>query len=192
MLRCYITDRHQAGGLEALLPLIERALELGVELIQIREKDLPPRELAAFCRRVMVLPNPHQTLVLINERVDVALACGAHGVHLPGGRIAPAELRPILPERFVVGVSCHTREELFRAQQEDADYTFISPVASPLSKQDTRVPLGMEGLRAAVAGLQIPSFALGGITPEAIAACAEAGVPGVAGISLFQRHLLLG
>ncbi len=191
MLRCYITDRHQAGGLEALLKLIERALELGVELIQIREKDLPVRELAAFSHRVMALPNRHQTLVLLNERVDVALAVGAHGVHLPGGCIAPAELRPILPERFVVGVSCHTREELFRAQEEDADYTFISPVASPLSKQDARVPLGMEGLRAAVAGLQIPSFALGGITPEMIAACAEAGVPGVAGISLFQRHLLL-
>lgn len=191
MLRCYITDRHQAGGLEVLFKLIERALELGVELIQIREKDLPVRELAAFSRRVMALSNPHQALVLLNERVDVALAVGAHGVHLPGGRIAPAELRPILPERFVVGVSCHTREELFRAQEEDADYAFISPVASPLSKQDTRVPLGMEGLRAAVAGLQIPSFALGGITPETIAACAEAGVPGVAGISLFQRHLLL-
>ena len=191
MLRCYITDRHQAGGLEALLKLIERALELGVEAIQIREKDLPARELALFTRKVMALPNYAQTRVLVNDRLDVALACGAHGVHLPGGRIAPAELRRILPERFVVGVSCHTREELFRAQEEDADYVFISPVFSPLSKQDTREPLGVEGLRAAIAGLQIPSFALGGITPQTVPVCAGAGVPGIAGISLFQRHLLL-
>lgn len=192
MLRCYITDRHQAGGTEALLALIARALELGVELIQIREKDLSARELSALTRRAMALPNPHRTLVLVNDRIDVALACGAHGVHLPGNRIAPAKLRGILPERFVVGVSCHTREELFRAQEEDADYAFIGPVFRPLSKTDTREPLGLEGLRAAVAGLQIPSFALGGITEETISACAQAGVPGIAGISLFQRNLLLG
>lgn len=192
MLRCYITDRHQAGGTEALLALIARALELGVELIQIREKDLSARELSALTRRAMALPNPHRTLVLVNDRIDVALACGAHGVHLPGNRIAPAKLRGILPERFVVGVSCHTREELFRAQEEDADYAFIGSVFRPLSKTDTREPLGLEGLRAAVAGLQIPSFALGGITEETISACAQAGVPGIAGISLFQRNLLLG
>lgn len=191
MLRCYITDRHQAGGTEALLALIARALELGVELIQIREKDLSARELSALTRRAMALPNPHRTLVLVNDRIDVALACGAHGVHLPGNRIAPAKLRGILPERFVVGVSCHTREELFRAQEEDADYAFIGPVFRPLSKTDTREPLGLEGLRAAVAGLQIPSFALGGITEETISACAQAGAPSIAGISLFQRNLLL-
>lgn len=190
MLRCYITDRHQAGGLEPLFGLVARALELGVELIQIREKDLSARDLAAFTRRVLALPNPHRSLVILNERVDVALACGAHGAHLPGNRIAPAELRPILPERFILGVSCHTREELFRAQKEDADYTFIGPVFHPLSKADSREPLGVEGLRAAAAGLQIPSFALGGITPETMAVCAQAGVPSVAGISLFQRGLL--
>lgn len=192
MLRCYITDRHQAGGLEPLLRLIAAALELGVELIQIREKDLPARELATFTRRVMALPNPHRTLVLVNDRVDVALACGAHGVHLPGNRIAPESLRRMLPERFVIGVSCHSREELFRAQAEDADYVFISPVFQPLSKRDGREPLGIPGLSAAVAGLQIPAFALGGITPEAIPLCAQAGAPGVAGISLFQRDLLRG
>ena len=191
MLRCYITDRHQAGGLESLLPLIARALERGVELIQIREKDLSARELAAFARRVLALPNPHGSLLLLNDRVDVALACGMHGAHLPGNRISPAELRPILPERFVVGVSCHSREELFRAQAEDADYTFIGPVFRPLSKAGSREPLGLEGLRDAAAGLQIPSFALGGITPDTIPLCAQAGVPSVAGISLFQRHLLL-
>lgn len=190
-MRCYITDRQQAGGLDPLLTLIARALALGIELIQIREKDLSPRELAAFTRRVLALPNPHQTLVLVNDRLDVALACGAHGVHLPSGRMAPAALRPILPPRFVVGVSCHSREELFRAMEEDADYAFIGPVFRPLSKDDSRQPLGLEGLRAAVEGLPIPTFALGGITPENMDACAAAGAPSIAGISLFQQRLLL-
>lgn len=190
MLRCYITDRHQAGGLEPLLTLVGRALEAGVELIQIREKDLSPRELAAFLRKVLALPNPGHTKVLVNDRVDVALACGADGVHLPSGRMAPADLRPILPERFIVGVSCHSREECFRAQAEDADYVFISPVFRPLSKEDDRLPMGLEGLSAAVKALQIPSFALGGITRDQMQACVDAGAPGVAGISLFQRELL--
>lgn len=190
MLRCYITERHQAGGVDALLAFIGKALEAGVELIQIREKDLPPRDLAALVRRALALPNPAHSKILVNDRVDVALACGAHGVHLPSGRIAPAALRPILPERFLVGVSCHSREECFRAQAEDADYVLISPVFRPLSKEDDRLPLGLDGLRAAVAGLQIPSFALGGVTLNLIRACEEAGAPGVAGISLFQRELL--
>ena len=191
MLRCYITDRHQAGSAEALLRLVERALSIGVELIQIREKDWKVREIAAFAKAVMALPNPHRTFVLVNDRVDVALACGAHGVHLPSSRIAPAAMRAMLPERFIIGVSCHSREEMWRAQEEDADYVFISPVFAPLSKEDKRPTLGIEGLREAVAGLAIPSFALGGITPETAPLCVEAGAPGVAGISLFQRHWLV-
>jgi thiamine monophosphate synthase len=73
----------------------------------------------------------------------------------------------------------------------DADYVFLSPVFAPLSKSDTRPTLGLDGLRAAVQGFPIPTFALGGITPETMEACQQAGAPGVAGISLFQRYLLL-
>ena len=190
MLRCYITDSHQAGGSDALFTLIARALEIGVELIQIREKEWSPRTLVEFSRRVLALPNPHRSLVVLNERVDVALACGAH-VHLPSNRMAPAKLRGILPHRFLVGVSCHNREEIVRAQEEDADYVFIAPVFRPLSKTDSREPLGVSGLREAVAGIQIPSFALGGISRDTMNECLGAGAPGVAGISLFQQDLLL-
>ncbi len=191
MLRCYITDSHQAGGSDALFTLIARALEIGVELIQIREKEWSPRTLVEFSRRVLALPNPHRSLVVLNERVDVGLACGAHGVHLPSNRMAPAKLRGILPHRFLVGVSCHNREEIVRAQEEDADYVFIAPVFRPLSKTDSREPLGVSGLREAVAGIQIPSFALGGISRDTMNECLGAGAPGVAGISLFQQDLLL-
>jgi thiamine-phosphate pyrophosphorylase len=186
MLRYYITDRHAAGGVAPLLCYIERALQNGVDWIQIREKDLSARELYAFTTQVIELARSYPARILVNARADVALASRAHGVHLPGSSIAPKILRTIVPAAFLIGVSAHTQEEIRIAQSEGADFVVFGPIFPPLSKSPTGPPVGLDGLRDAVRNVTIPVLALGGITPENTAACIEAGAAGIAGISLFQ------
>ena len=152
------------------------------DCVQIRDKELAARELITVVRRAVHTMGR----VLVNSRVDVAIAAGAAGVHLPAGSIAPSVWRRITPEGFLIGVSCHSLEEVVRAEQGGADYVMFGPVFAPLSKTSDLAPRGLEELARVSRAVRIPVLALGGITWENAEACVEAGAAGVAGISMFQ------
>jgi len=189
VIQCYITDRRTlASG--SLIDAITRNLAAGITWIQIREKDLSGRELFELVETVNKLPNPHSSKIIVNTRADVALAAGAAGVHLPSGS-PPARVwqRPGFLVDFLIGVSCHSLEDVRQAEAEGADYVVFGPVFSPLSKIARAEPRGLEGLARAAAAVKIPVLALGGVTSENSDACLSAGAAGIAGITIFQNPL---
>ena len=163
------------------LEVAERAAHNGVEMIQIRAKELSARELSGLVRSALRVARTSR--VLVNTRTDVALACGAHGVHLPSGSIAPEAIRRIAPPGFLIGVSCHSIDELRAAEGEGADFAVYGPVFPSVTK--SLAPIGIEAFREAAASVALPVYALGGVTAENAARCIQAGAAGVAGISLF-------
>ena len=193
---CYITDRHALAP-RPLLPVIVAAIEAGVDLVQIREKDLPTPELVVLveaaldaARRVRPGSVPR---VVVNDRLDVALGTGAAGVHL-GGQSIPAEAaRAALAELgragMCVGVSCHSASDVKAAERAGADYVLLGPIFETASKAGFGPPLGLEGLAQAARGRRIPLLALGGVTLSRVRACLEAGATGVAGITMFQSSI---
>jgi thiamine-phosphate pyrophosphorylase len=150
--------------------------------IQLRAKHLDARQLLD---RYAWLRQHTQAPILINDRLDVCLAAGAQGVHLPSHRIAPQRLRQHFGVHLIIGVSCHDLEEVRRAAGEGASYVYLSPIFWTTSKPGYGPPLGLEALSAAARAVSIPVLALGGITAENEAACLAAGAAGIAGISYF-------
>jgi thiamine-phosphate pyrophosphorylase len=155
-----------------------------VDFIQIREPGLSTRSLAECVKGLVREGGPR---VLVNDRADVAIACGAAGVHLRDRSVSPQLIRRIAPAGFVVTVACHDAEGVFRAADEGADYAVLAPVFAPLSKALEMAPLGLGGLREITSRAKVPVIALGGITWDNAPLCIAAGAVGVAGITLFRR-----
>lgn len=177
-----VTDRRFLPG-EDLRPWIQALGKAGVDGVQIREKDLPDREvyeLAVWARGE--LPGPVR--LLINGRADLALASGADGVHLPSDGVPVPPLRRRFGPDFLVGRSTHHPDEVGRAREEGADYVTFGPVYPTPSKERYGSPQGLENLRRAVA-MGLPVFALGGVTLERLDEVAAAGAAGVAAIRMF-------
>ncbi len=171
MIRCQITN---GMGSSCLSP--------HAELIQIREPQFTAKALAVYVRQALALQLPGR--ILVNDRLDVALATGAAGVHLKSNRVSAKLVRQLVPNGFLVTVACHDLDDVLAA--EGADYVLLSPIFSPLSKVDSRSPLGLAELRKLARLSPIPVLALGGINEANAASCIEAGAVGVAGISLFS------
>ena len=200
---CYVTDRRSlplATSRDAyplLLDCIGRAAAAGVDWIQLREKDCSGREwshlLAESLQRVRDLGS--DTRVLVNDRLDVALTCGADGVHLSENGIQVAEACRLRDDffsahgrrDFFIGVSCHSLGAALGAARGGADYIFFSPIYRTPSKANYGPPQGVERLARTCSAVEIPVLAIGGITPENAADCLRAGAAGIAAIRLFQE-----
>jgi thiamine-phosphate pyrophosphorylase len=209
----YITDRTAFAADEPtrrrrLLETIATVARAGVDYIQLRERDLPTRELESLAgeagRAVREAGRPapshwpQTTALLINSRVDVALAAGADGVHLRGDDISPEEVKKIWqrgagalareasPRNLLVGVSCHTPEEAAQAASRDATFAVFAPVFEKKDAPGTE-PAGLHQLREACRAA-IPVLALGGITLSNAHSCLAAGAAGIAAIRLFQEN----
>jgi thiamine-phosphate pyrophosphorylase len=200
MLLYYITDRLQFPGNEhdkrlQLLGKIAECAAAGVHYIQLREKDLNTRELQELAdEAVRLVAKNTGTKLLINSRIDVAISCGASGVHLPANDLPASEARAIFSRtghaRPVIAVSCHTAEEVAFAEAHGADFAVFGPVFEK-NGQPNRV--GLEQLERAcsrprLAAKPMPVLALGGITIENALRCRNAGAAGIAAIRLFQKN----
>ena len=191
VIRCYITDSQSAGGVEPLLHWVAQAIADGVEWVQLREKTATV-DLVRLTKRVMALAKPVGTKVIVNSRVDVALACGAHGVHLPSDSMPVQRVRQIAQEPFLIGVSTHSLEEALRAEQEGASYVFFSPVFTSVSKPgygpEKGSLAGLQALQRVCKEVRIPVLALGGVDEGNALQCKQAGAAGIAAISMFQQE----
>ncbi len=158
-----------------------------MDLIQLREKDLASRQLAELARAAVASSAGLKTRIVINDRLDIAMAVGAHGVHLGVQSVPPEAVRRHVERGFLLGASCHSLEEALRAEAGGADYILLGPIFDTPSKRPYGPPLGLDKLTEVAGRVAIPVLALGGITVERIRPCLDAGATGIAAIRLFQE-----
>ena len=174
-----VTDRGRTHG-RPLLEVIHRALAGGVDTVQLRERDLDTRELVLLARDALELCRKHQARLLINDRIDVALAVGADGVHLPASSFSPADARRLLGADGWIGVSTHSHHEARTALAEGADFVVYGPIFDTESKRPYGAPLGVESLNELCRGGTGPVVAIGGINAGRASQLRAAGAHGIA------------
>jgi len=179
---CLVTDRTLTRGRE-LASVVGECLEAGLPSVQVREKDLGAADLAFLCRRIRALTLDAGALLIVNDRVDVALAVGADAVQRTEASLPVDDIRAVAGPRLKIGASVHSLEAAVEAELKGADWVVFGPVYDTPSKRDYGPPQGVERLAKVAATVRVPVVAIGGLTPERVKEVRAAGAAGVAVVS---------
>lgn len=182
-----ITDRKQMKE-PAMENAVETALANGIIAVQLREKDLGTRELLSMARSLRALTTRFNARLLINDRVDIALAVNADGVQLGHTSMPAHAVRTVVGKQMLIGVSTHSPEQALAAEQDGADFVTLGPIYETPSKMKYGKPLGTDSIRACKRMISIPVFAIGGITPDRTPDVLRHGADGVAVISAIFAY----
>ncbi len=177
-----VTDRSLSCG-RTTVEIVEAAITGGVCCVQLREKNLGTREMVEEAKALMALLKPRNIPLIVNDRVDVALAADADGVHLGQSDMHISDARALVGPGKLIGISAETQEDAIRAEREGADYIGVSPVYSTATKTDIAKPLGLEGVREMRRNVTIPLVGIGGISEKNAADVMRSGADGVAVVS---------
>lgn len=186
-----ITDRRQTCG-KSLVEVVEKALKGGVNAVQLREKDFDAKELFELALSLRNLTHNYGARFFINDRVDIAMAVNADGVHLGQESFSARDVKQFLKNsaqltaygsRFLIGVSTHSMKEAKKAEGEGADFITLGPIFFTPSKADYGEPLGVEAINRVKKEINIPVFAIGGIKKDNVKDVMNAGADGIAVIS---------
>ena len=179
-----VTDRSLSLG-RTTVNIVRAAVAGGVTCVQLREKSCPTKAFIEEARALKALLDCLETPIplIINDRLDVAMAIGADGIHLGQSDMALADARRLVGTTMCIGISAESLEDALRAEAEGADYIGISPVFATPTKNDTAPPLGLDGIRRIRAAVQLPLVGIGGIHQENAGAVIRAGADGVAVVS---------
>lgn len=180
-----VTDRHLAGS-RAVEDIVRLAVSGGVTCVQLRDKTASTRELLEAARRLLAVLRPCGVPLIVNDRVDVALAAGADGIHVGQSDMPLATAQSLVPAHYIIGVSASSVEEAILAQQAGAAYIGISPVFSTPTKTDTAPALGLAGISAIRAATTLPLVGIGGIHLGNAADIIHAGADGIAVVSAIM------
>ncbi len=191
--RLYLVTNRKLStrGGRSLEEVVKEACAAGVRAVQLREKDLSGRELYELAKRLRAISKQSNAKLFINDRVDIVLAAEADGVHCPEQGMPVATTRKLLPKNHI-GVSVHSVESALAVEQDGADFITFGPVFSTSLKAEYGSPQGLDALAEVTACVNIPVFAIGGITPDRARECLKRGAHGVAVVSAVMSARDIG